>query len=195
MAFTKIKNSPEYRGDDLEQLSNIDDTKIGVEGLPDIPNMSAGSLKAKFDEIAKRFLAPLFNKHIAELEAKTAAASIGAENGTVQSELNGKANANEVYTKEQTDAAINQKVVNIGSGDMAMAVYDPNGHKQDIFAYADAIGTKMAGELTMTNAAVAAAKETAEAALPVESAATFLRVVSWDADTGTLVTETGVISE
>lgn len=187
MAFTKITNSPAYRGNDLEQLSNIDDTKIGVEGLPDIPNMSANNLKAKFDEIAKRFLAPLFNKHIAELEDKTAAANIGAENGTVQSELNSKANAKDVYTREQTEAAINQKVVNIGAGDMAMAVYDPTGKRQDVYEYADSIGEALAQEIEETNTEVDQIKENT---LPLTGAANFLRVVSFE--NGVLVTEVGV---
>lgn len=38
------------------------------------------------------------------------------------------------YTKEETNEAINQKIVDIGGGDMQQAVYDPTGKRKDIFA-------------------------------------------------------------
>lgn len=38
------------------------------------------------------------------------------------------------YTKEETNEAINQKIVDIGGGDMQQAVYDPTGQRKDIFA-------------------------------------------------------------
>lgn len=38
------------------------------------------------------------------------------------------------YTKEETNEAINQKIVEIGGGDMQQAVYDPTGQRKDIFA-------------------------------------------------------------
>lgn len=38
------------------------------------------------------------------------------------------------YTKEETNEAINQKIVEIGGGDMQQAVYDPTGKRKDIFA-------------------------------------------------------------
>lgn len=38
------------------------------------------------------------------------------------------------YTKSETDAAINEKVAQIGAGDMSKAVYDPTGQQKDIFA-------------------------------------------------------------
>ncbi len=38
-----------------------------------------------------------------------------------------------IYTKAETDAQINAKITEIGSGDMAQAVYDPTGQKKDVF--------------------------------------------------------------
>lgn len=38
-----------------------------------------------------------------------------------------------IYTKAETDAQINNKITQIGSGDMAQAIYDPTGQKKDIF--------------------------------------------------------------
>ena len=47
--------------------------------------------------------------------------------------------ANQVgaYTKSQTDAAIDRKVTDIGSGDMSQAVYDPEHKKLPIYGYVD----------------------------------------------------------
>ena len=55
------------------------------------------------------------------------------------------------YSKEETDAAIAQKVVEIGAADMTRAVYDPSGRATDIFAVTDAL----AGQLTAQAAAQA----------------------------------------
>ena len=57
--------------------------------------------------------------------------------------------ANQVgaYTKSQTDEAIDQKIVDIGSGDMAQAVYDPTGQRKDVFA---AINTAITEALVTT---------------------------------------------
>lgn len=41
------------------------------------------------------------------------------------------------YTIEETNEAINQKIVEIGGGDMQQAVYDPTGQRKDIFAEID----------------------------------------------------------
>lgn len=43
------------------------------------------------------------------------------------------------YTKEQTDSAINGKIVEIGGGDMQQAVYDPTGKRKDIFAETESL--------------------------------------------------------
>lgn len=47
--------------------------------------------------------------------------------------------ANQVgaYTKSQTDEAIDKKIVDIGSGDMSQAVYDPGHKKLPIYKYVD----------------------------------------------------------
>ena len=47
--------------------------------------------------------------------------------------------ANQVgaYTKSQTDEAIEQKIVDIGIGDMSQAVYDPGHKKLPIYDYVD----------------------------------------------------------
>ena len=64
MAFTKI--------------TNADLNSRGATTLADQPNMSAALLKQEFDAPAKEVVAPKFNNLIDELEATTAAASLGA---------------------------------------------------------------------------------------------------------------------
>lgn len=124
---------------------------VGVTGLPDTPGLTTQEMQEKFDEPAKKLLAPKFNAMVEALQAATAAASLGAaapdglDGSTVQDLLNAlkkfadahladESNPHNVtatqtgaYTKAETDQAINNKVVAIGSGDMAQAVYDP-GH-------------------------------------------------------------------
>ena len=64
MAFTKI--------------TNVDTANKGVVGLPDTPGLSTHDMQAKFDELATDVIIPKHNSLIDELEATTAAESIGA---------------------------------------------------------------------------------------------------------------------
>lgn len=50
------------------------------------------------------------------------------------------------YSKAETDAAINQKVVDIGAADMTRAVYDPRGRAADIFAVTDALTAALSAQ-------------------------------------------------
>lgn len=139
--------------------------EVGVELLDDQPALQPDVMKAKFEETAKQLLAPKFNTLVEQLEAETAAESLGAAvpegmseqtAKTVQAVLaalmayiqaheNRKDNPHTVtaaqagaYTKAETDKAIDAKVEQIGAGDMAKGVYDPQNKQQDVFAYADA---------------------------------------------------------
>ena len=139
--------------------------EVGVELLDDQPALQPDVMKAKFEETAKKLLAPKFNALVEQLEAETAAESLGAAvpeglseqtAKTVQAVLAAlmayiqahearKDNPHTVtaaqagaYTKEETDEAIDAKVEQIGAGDMAKGVYDPQNKQQDVFAYADA---------------------------------------------------------
>ena len=51
---------------------------VGVELLDDQPEMQPDAMKAKFEETAKQLLAPKHNTLVEQLEAETAAASLGA---------------------------------------------------------------------------------------------------------------------
>ena len=75
----------------------------GNVGKPDIPGVSTAEMQRIMDEIPREVIIPAFNE--LSDEAQTA--------------LDAR------YTKTETDQKINEKVVAIGSGDMAKGVYDP----------------------------------------------------------------------
>ena len=79
-------------------------------GKPDIPGVSTAEMQRIMDEIPREIIVPAFN----ELSDEAAAA------------------LEERYTKQETDEKINQKIVDIGTGDMAKAVYDPSDSGIDI---------------------------------------------------------------
>lgn len=142
MAFAKITE---------EELA-----AVGVEQLDDRPVMASAAMKAKFEETAKQLLAPKFNALVEALNAATGAENLGAQaleglSGTnVQAVLEAllayvkaheakKNNPHQVtaaqtgaYTRAETDEQINAKVVALGTGDMAQAVYDPDSLKKDL---------------------------------------------------------------
>ena len=139
---------------------------VGVVGLPDTPSMTARAMQEKFEETARSLLAPKFNALAAQLEgpggaAVGAAVPEGLPSGTpatVQGVLNGLNEARKAhtarqdnphavtaqqtgaYTRQETEQAIDRRVLEIGAGDMTRAEYDPNGRRQDVYAYADGVG-------------------------------------------------------
>ena len=157
----------------FEKISEEELEGVGVELLPDLPELAPDAMKAKFEETAKQLLAPKHNLLAQQLEAETAAGSLGA---AVPAGLNAETaktvqavlaalmlymQAHEqrtdnphtvtaaqagAYTKAETDAAINAKVQQIGAGDMTMAVYDPEGRRENIFAAIDAVAEAVEGE-------------------------------------------------
>lgn len=144
----------------FERISEEELAAVGVELLDDQPGLAPDAMKEKFEETAKELLAPKYNKLADQLEAETASESMGAKvpeglpeetEKTVQAVLlalmlyvqaheKNRENPHVVtaeqvgaYTKAQTDKAINDKVVAIGGGDMAMSVYDPDMLKKPIY--------------------------------------------------------------
>lgn len=75
----------------------------GNVGRPDIPGVSTAEMQRILDELSREVIIPAFNE--LSDEAQTA--------------LDAR------YTKAETDQKINEKVVELGSGDMAKGVYDP----------------------------------------------------------------------
>lgn len=148
----------------FEKITEEELASVGVENLPDRPALQPQEAKEKFEETAKKLLAPKINKLIEALIDVTAAAQIGAEvpeklpeetEKNVQAVLQAvldkvlehegkKDNPHEVkaeqtgaYTKEETNQALDDKMKAIGAGDMAKSIYDPQGRKRDIFHYAE----------------------------------------------------------
>ena len=135
----------------FDKIAEKDLAGIGVVGLPDTPGLSTADMQAKFEETARSVIIPRFNTLIDDILALTAAGMVGAADPetaaktTVQAVLaalhksiSERAKAADVYSKDETDAkitaAVNEKVSEIGAGDMAQAVYDPQGKRTDIFA-------------------------------------------------------------
>lgn len=94
-------------------LRRITDAELkgkGNVGKPDIPGVSTAEMQRIMDEIPREIIVPAFNE--LSHQAETA--------------------LNDRYTKEETNSAINQRVIDIGTGDMAKGVYDPNNAGVDV---------------------------------------------------------------
>ena len=138
MAFERITE------DDLQGKGNL--------GRPDTPGVDTTEMQRILDELPREVIVPAFNRLAEQLEAADAAASLGARppeglpegtpataQGVLEAVQAGAAehaartdNPHAVtaaqtgaYTKEETEEAIGRRVVEIGAGDMAQAVYDP----------------------------------------------------------------------
>ena len=102
--------------------------KTTVVGQEDIPALSAQAMQESVEYMPRNFIIPVLNKVIRFL------------NGT--------------YSKAETDEAINNKVTEIGAGDMAKGVYDPEGAVQE----AGGIAAYVASEVSPAVSGVESAK-------------------------------------
>lgn len=90
-----------------EQISKLEASsasyaeKTTVVGQPDVPGLSTREMQESVEYMPRNLLLPKLNE------------VVGA--------------VNQCYTKAEADKAIAGKVTEIGAGDMAQAVYDPNG--------------------------------------------------------------------
>lgn len=150
MAFEKITDA------DLEGKGNV--------GKPDTPGVDTSEMQRILDEIPRDVIVPKFNSLLDALQDALAASFLGANipNGlpeetgkNVQNVIQAVYNAlndhksdetnphnvtaaqTGAYTRTETDTAINEKVQQIGAGDMAMSVYDKKGLMSDIYEYTD----------------------------------------------------------
>lgn len=155
----------------FERITDADLQGKGVIGQPVNPGLSATDMQKSVEQIPREVIVPAFNELAGQLEAATAAAELGAQPpedlpedtpATVQGVLEavlarGNAHAARAdnphavtaaqagaYTREETDAAISRRVVEIGAGDMTRAVYDPSGRNADIFAAVDSASRETA---------------------------------------------------
>ena len=181
----------------FERITDGDMRGKGNLGRPDTPGVDTAEMQRILDELPREVIAPAFNRLAEQLEAENAASALGASvpgslpedtPATVQGVLEAALQKSEAhhkrtdnphavtaaqtgaYTKEETEAAIGQRVVEIGAGDMARAIYDPAGEKRDVFA---AIREAVSGAGHMEKA-VYAAKGEAGAVDPALTADTAL---------------------
>ena len=167
----------------FDRITDGDLLGKGNLGRPDTPGVDTAEMQRILDELPRELIVPAFNRLADQLETSDAAASLGAvppeslpedTPATVQGVLEAALNKNDehigrtdnphavtaaqtgAYTKEETDAAISQRVTEIGAGDMARAVYDPTGQKRDVLA---AIGEAVAGAGHMEKSVYAASGE------------------------------------
>lgn len=217
MGFTKVTN---------EMMTRYP----GVIGQATVPKLSVEEKQAAFEERAEKVLAPAHNALVEELQATSAAASLGA---AVPEGMSAKGNVQALLQALHT--------LKLGKTEQAADAAKLGGQLPDHYAAAEALSEEIdrakaaeqananaldeevgrAKEAEQTNAAAAAAaKDAAEAAqsaantaqagadaaqtaadaaqskanaaLPAASAGSFLRIVSFDASTGTLTTAQGV---
>ena len=129
------------------RITDADLEGKGVIGQPEVPGLPALEMQQKVEQIVREVAIPAVNRLAGELEAEAGAASIGMElpegmpegtpatvRGVAAAHIEDRANPHAVtaaqvgaYTKAETDAAIDNKVVEIGTGDMAQAVFAANG--------------------------------------------------------------------
>lgn len=99
------------------QEHKLTDYAVSIAGLPDKIENKAQWLKQQFDA---RTDSEVRDKHNSLIDA-------------LDEDLAGRP------TNESMASAIDEKVVELGAGDMAQKIYDHGKKKQDIFAYADAV--------------------------------------------------------
>lgn len=87
----------------MRKITEHDLAGKGNIGRPDIPGVSTAEMQRILDELSREVIVPAFNELSGQVEAAV----------------------NERYTKEEADRKLNEKVFEIGAGDMAKAVYDP----------------------------------------------------------------------
>lgn len=114
-------------------ITGADLSGVGVIGLPDIPGLSTTAMQAKFEETARSVIIPHFNAMVNETADELAARSTTAD----------------------VQQMIDEQVLDIGAGDMARAMYDPNRQRRNIFAKATA---QQLGMVTLSDTPSATSK-------------------------------------
>lgn len=87
----------------MRKITETDLAGKGNIGRPDIPGVSTAEMQRILDELSREVIVPAFNELSGQVETAV----------------------NDRYTKEEADRKLNEKVFEIGAGDMAKSVYDP----------------------------------------------------------------------
>lgn len=144
-----------------KKITEADLQGIGVIGLPDTPELSCEDMQAKFEQTAREVIIPRHNRLISALTENGQPVqsrdilqikrgddgdmliSPDGESWTAPNPaaLEKKADKETVYTKEETQAAISERVKQIGSADMTKNEYDKDGDgKVDISNDSEKLG-------------------------------------------------------
>ena len=147
----------------FRKITQADLAGKGVIGQPQNPGLSVRQMQESVEQVPREVIVPALNELAGQLEAETAAANLGAEVpgaadlpedtphtvqgvlsallGYIKAHLLRTDNPHGVtaaqagaYTKAETQAVVDQKIVEVGAGDMAKATYDPQHHETDVFA-------------------------------------------------------------
>ena len=130
-----------------KKITEADLQGIGVIGLPDTPELSCEDMQAKFEQTAREVIIPAHNRLVSALtengqpvQSRDILQIKKGEDGDLLISSDGKiwlkaspaalekkADKEEVYTKEETEAAISERVKRIGSADMTKNEYDKDG--------------------------------------------------------------------
>lgn len=111
----------------LEPISNLDTNGKWIEGLPDTPQLDTLEMQRCFDAVSRDAIIPKFNSLVKNLSNNSGAEEIGARAPIDFSGTNIQAILNEI------PGYIDQRIVQIGAGDMAQTIYDTKRRRKDIF--------------------------------------------------------------
>ena len=161
----------------FRKITQADLAGKGGIGQPQNPGLSVRQMQESVEQVPREVIIPAVNELSEQLEAETAAANLGAEVpgaadlpgdtphtvqgvlstllGYIKTHLLRTDNPHGVtaaqagaYTKAETQAVVDQKIVEVGAGDMAKATYDPQHKETDVFAALEtAAGEAQAGAI------------------------------------------------
>ncbi len=89
---------------------------VGVIGMADTPGLSAADMQAKLEETTRQVLIPQYNAALAAAQQQM----------------------DKLTDTDQVQQMIDEKMTQIGAGDMAASVYDPFGRARNVFQAATA---------------------------------------------------------
>ena len=148
------------------RITEADYKNKDIAALPVRPTISAAELQAAFDRLVKEVVVPKLNAMLEELASSVGADAIGKaisgmsgqSAGVLLEELAAQkapldspgltgtptaptpdtnANTAQIATTAFVQAVARELVLTAGAADMVSAVYDPQGKKTDVFAYAE----------------------------------------------------------
>ena len=107
----------------LSKITEEATAGLGVYGLPDTPELDVTEMQTKFDEYSW-FLRDFINQHVEEIEAKEAAASLGAEIPTELSDIIPEgATEEQIKALQNVQTILNALAVNRNAANRLIAMF------------------------------------------------------------------------